>query len=350
MRAYPTPKPQHGRPATTSSASCGCPPRDAAPAGPASPTTEAEAKARRAREAQARRGAGDEGSAAATVDTPAPPRSACSPTRSARTPRPPAASSRRYELSEDFGTYLNRVFGLDRADVDMKPLKRGARVTSGTVLGRIGRVSERTAPHLLFEIRPAGRGAPRIDPKPILDGWKLLESTAIYRAAGRNPFVGKDAQTPSIGQILLMSKEALAQRVLANPNIQVYGCGRSDIRSGPDRPPRAGHARVPRRLRPQADGDVAALRPLLPDDLGQRVRAHDRHRGRHRRDQRHPDRRAPGRRLDHRADDPAAADAAGDDEAAPDHLPDEVRGHGQHVRDGRPRATTSTSASARSTA
>ena len=52
-----------------------------------------------------------------------------------------------------------------------------------------------TAPHMLFEIRPAGRGAPRIDPKPILDGWKLLESTAIYRAAGKNPFFGPDAKT-----------------------------------------------------------------------------------------------------------------------------------------------------------
>ena len=48
-------------------------------------------------------------------------------------------------------------------------------------------------PHLRFEIRPAGRGAPRIDPKPILDGWKLLESTAIYRAKGKNPF---SAPTP----------------------------------------------------------------------------------------------------------------------------------------------------------
>ena len=36
---------------------------------------------------------------------------------------------------------------------------------------------------MLFEVRPAGRGAPRVDPKPILDGWKLLDSTAIYRAA-----------------------------------------------------------------------------------------------------------------------------------------------------------------------
>ena len=29
-----------------------------------------------------------------------------------------------------------------------------------------------------------------------------------------------------------MSKEALAQRVLANPNVQIYGCGRQDIRTG----------------------------------------------------------------------------------------------------------------------
>ena len=103
---------------------------------------------------------------------------------------------------------------------------------AGTILGRIGKVSETEAPHMLFELRPAGRGAPRIDPKPILDGWKLLESTAIYRAAGKNPFFGPDAKTPSIGQILLMSKEALVQHVLANPRIEVYECGRQDIRTG----------------------------------------------------------------------------------------------------------------------
>jgi soluble lytic murein transglycosylase-like protein len=143
-----------------------------------------------------------------------------------------AGDRRSYGRSEDFAAYLDRVFGLDRADVDMKPLKRGARVTAGTILGHVGRISKRTAPHLLFEIRPAGRGAPRIDPKPILDGWKLLESTAIYRAKGRNPLVGDDAETPSIGQILLMNKEALAERVLTDPNIQIYECGRRDIRAG----------------------------------------------------------------------------------------------------------------------
>ena len=90
-----------------------------------------------------------------------------------------------------------------------RPLRRGSRVTAGTLLGRIGTTSKTVAPHVLFEIRPAGRGAPRIDPKPILDGWKLLESTAIYRAQGRNALHGQDAKAPSIGQILLASKDAL---------------------------------------------------------------------------------------------------------------------------------------------
>ena len=100
------------------------------------------------------------------------------------------------------------------------------------MLGRIGTASSAKTPYVRFEIRPAGRGAPRIDPKPILDGWKLLESTAIYRAKGKNPFVGPDAATPTIGQILLMSKETLIQRVLADPRIQIYDCGRQDIQAG----------------------------------------------------------------------------------------------------------------------
>ena len=113
-----------------------------------------------------------------------------------------------------------------------KVLKKGARVLGGTVLGRLGARTTKSAPFLKFEIRPAGRGAPRIDPKPILDGWKLLESTAIYRAKGKNPFFGADAENPSIGQLLLLSKEQLVRRVLADPRIEVYGCGQGDIRSG----------------------------------------------------------------------------------------------------------------------
>ena len=131
-----------------------------------------------------------------------------------------------------FQGYLTRVYGLNRTDVRLKTLKRGSPIVAGTILGRIGKTTQRSAPHTLFEIRPAGRGAPRIDPKPILDGWKLLESTAIYRAAGKNPFFGSDSDAPSIGQILLMSKEALAERVVNNPRIEIYGCGRRDVQTG----------------------------------------------------------------------------------------------------------------------
>ena len=188
---------------------------------------------------------------------------------------------------------------------------------AGTMLGRLGRRTPGHAPHLRFEIRPAGRGAPRIDPKPILDGWKLLESTAIYRAKGKNPFFGEDAEKPSIGQILLMGKEALQRHVLANPRIQIYECGREDIRAG----------RIDRRVLATLEFLAASgLKPTVSSllcghgylhDVGQRVAALDRQRGRHRRGQRHHDLPGhAGRGLHHRHHDPAPAHPPGHDEAA----------------------------------
>jgi murein DD-endopeptidase MepM/ murein hydrolase activator NlpD len=134
--------------------------------------------------------------------------------------------------STQYQAGLTKVLGLNSKDVTIKRLKVGSKVVAGTVLGRIGKTQKHVAPHLLFEVRPAGQGAPRIDPKPILDGWKLLESTAIYRASGKNPFFGPDAKNPSIGQILLMSKESLQRRVLSDSRISVYDCGRRDIKAG----------------------------------------------------------------------------------------------------------------------
>jgi hypothetical protein len=129
-------------------------------------------------------------------------------------------------------SYVGKVLGLRRGDVVIKPLKPGAQVIAGTILGRIDKTDPSLAPHVSFAIKPAGRGAPQVDPKPILDGWKLLEATAIYRASGKNPFWGRDARNPTIGQILLMTKPQLEQRVLSNPRIQIYDCGRRDVLSG----------------------------------------------------------------------------------------------------------------------
>ena len=129
-----------------------------------------------------------------------------------------------------FRNYFSRAFGLNARDVRLKSLQEGSRVIGGTILGRIGQTVEGKASHVYFEIQPVGRGAPRIDPKPILDGWKLLEATAIYRAAGENALYGED--NTSIGQILLMPKPLLEQRVLADERIEVYPCGQQDIQSG----------------------------------------------------------------------------------------------------------------------
>jgi SLT domain-containing protein len=135
---------------------------------------------------------------------------------------------------EVFRVYFSKVLRLKPSQVKLKRLHKGSRVIGGTVLGRVQKLTSgpgaKLAPHLNFSIRPAGRGAPRIDPKPILDGWKLLEATAIYRAAGRNPFVSQSAA--DAGQILLMSKETLAARALADRDVDIYPCGRNDIQSG----------------------------------------------------------------------------------------------------------------------
>jgi hypothetical protein len=84
---------------------------------------------------------------------------------------------------------------------------------------------------MTFALRPAGKGAPKIDPKPILDGWRLLEATDIYRGRAKRGLHGQ-LGSASIGQILLMSKETLARRVLSDPRIRIYECGRNDIAAG----------------------------------------------------------------------------------------------------------------------
>ena len=106
-------------------------------------------------------------------------------------------------------------------------LKVGSKVIAGTVLARVDEGADGIDSHINFSIRPAGKGAPRIDPKPILDGWKLLEATAIYRAKGKSPF----AKLSGAG-VLLLSKEALQKRVLADKELEIYSCGREDVAAG----------------------------------------------------------------------------------------------------------------------
>ena len=124
-----------------------------------------------------------------------------------------------------------RVFTEGANEVYLHPLVAGVQVIAGTVLGHVGAGTDEAdgGPHILFQIRPAGVGAPLIDPKPILDGWVALEDTSIFRAKGENPFL---ATSPTVGQALLESKQQLQPQVLHDDGIRLGACARHDVQEG----------------------------------------------------------------------------------------------------------------------
>jgi soluble lytic murein transglycosylase-like protein len=117
--------------------------------------------------------------------------------------------------------------GVASERVGYRPLREGTRVVAGTILGHAAGATAGTA-RLRFEIRPTGKRTPRIDPRPILAGWKLLQASS----PGTPPIRTQPAAQTSVGQVLLLGKRALQQLVLANPKIAIYPCGREDIGSG----------------------------------------------------------------------------------------------------------------------
>jgi hypothetical protein len=152
-------------------------------------------------------------------------------------PAPPAAPPVLPAPSASVAT--PRVFRAGPDEVYLHSLRPGVQVLAGTVLGHVGAAGEAAGPlvdpagtaepHMLFQIRPAGAGAPLIDPKPILDGWVRLEATSVFRARGENPFLGT---APTAGQALLASKPQLEQLVLRDPTIHLPRCERGEVRAG----------------------------------------------------------------------------------------------------------------------
>ncbi len=171
--------------------------------------------------------------AASALETPPP-----APVAPASPPSPPAPSA---------SASTPRVFRAGPDEVYLRPLAPGVQVLAGTVLGHLGAagedetvpapasaagqspLAETAEPHMLFQIRPAGAGAPLIDPKPILDGWVRLEETSIFRAKGENPFL---ATSPTVGQVLLASKPQLEQLLLRDPGVRLPRCERGEVRAG----------------------------------------------------------------------------------------------------------------------
>ncbi len=124
-----------------------------------------------------------------------------------------------------------QAFSEGSSEVYLHPLRPGVQVIAGTVLGHVGAGSATAAepPHIVFQIRPAGPGAPLIDPKPVLDGWVALENSSVFRSKGENPFL---ATSPTVGQVLLESKQQLEPQVLRDNGIGLSRCGRQDITAG----------------------------------------------------------------------------------------------------------------------
>ena len=118
-----------------------------------------------------------------------------------------------------FKNYFSDALHLAKNQYTLAPLVKGSIVVAGTIIGRIAANSATQASHLYFQIRPAGRNAPLIDPKPLLDGWKLMQATALYRAKGIDPFFGQGAKNASVGEVLLMSKDQLQQRILHDTHV-----------------------------------------------------------------------------------------------------------------------------------
>jgi murein DD-endopeptidase MepM/ murein hydrolase activator NlpD len=117
-----------------------------------------------------------------------------------------------------------RSFRSGSEQVYLHPLRVGAQVIAGTVLGRVAASAE---PHMVFQLSPAG--APPIDPKPILDGWVKLQSSAVIKAKGRDPFA-RIAATP--GQALLESKTQLDQQLPREEGVRLAPCERRLVAEG----------------------------------------------------------------------------------------------------------------------
>jgi murein DD-endopeptidase MepM/ murein hydrolase activator NlpD len=153
------------------------------------------------------------------------PGSAAQPASPPPTAAPSAPSS--LAAAGPTGSQTPRVFRDGPNDVHLHDLRAGVQVIAGTVLGHVAASGPGGEPSMVFQIRPAGTRAPLIDPKPILDGWVQLENSSVFRAKGKSPFA--TGAPPSAGQVLLESKEQLERQVLANPDIEIYPCGRQDI-------------------------------------------------------------------------------------------------------------------------
>ena len=114
--------------------------------------------------------------------------------------------------------------------MELRPLRKGSQVVAGTVLGRIGKTGK-LAPHVNFSIRPAGTRRP--EDRSEADPRRLEAARGDGDLPRRRQEPVLDPRRDSnVTQDLLMPKTQLERKVLADPRLSIYACGRNDIRTG----------------------------------------------------------------------------------------------------------------------
>ena len=111
------------------------------------------------------------------------------------------------------------------AGMRLAPLRRGTWVAPGTVLGNVTGRSHGGLAHFLFEVRPAGAGP--IDPRPVLEAWRLLGQAQGHPRQGTQPLFGPSARDGLIGESRLVSRRRLKAHPAAAP------LSSSAVRPGP---------------------------------------------------------------------------------------------------------------------
>ena len=168
------------------------------------------------------------------------------------------SEARRNGKFETFKAYFSRPFGLDPRRSRLRPLRKGSHVIGGTILGRVGSTvpGKAAAPRLRD---PPGRPRraehrPEADPRRLeaARGHRDLPRLRPQRALRRRRRRHVDRPDPAAAEAAAREARALrpAHRHLpGRPR-------RHPLR--PDRPPRAGDARVPGRVRPAARPSAAS--------------------------------------------------------------------------------------------
>jgi hypothetical protein len=121
-----------------------------------------------------------------------------------------------------------RLLGLHASEVRQTPLKVGAHVVAGTMLGRLRAAGVNGQASTVLSIRSAGR---LIDPAPALRVWAKTAKDAAA-PSGALP-QGARADAPAgLGAALLLNKTRLSRRVLADTRLTLPAAARRAIETG----------------------------------------------------------------------------------------------------------------------